>query len=40
MLQRISDKLLIDAYVKAVTLEIDSDFIDLLKNEISRRFPT
>lgn len=40
MLQRLSDDFLINTYLKAVILEIDSDFIELLKDEISRRFIT
>lgn len=37
MIQRISDELLLETYVKAVKLKVNSGFIDLLRNEINRR---
>ncbi|RBW67262.1 sporulation histidine kinase inhibitor Sda [Bacillus taeanensis] len=36
-IQMISNDYLIDIYVKSVLLKVDSDFINLLENEMSRR---
>jgi hypothetical protein len=37
MFQRLSDQLIIDIYVKAKILKLDSHFIYLLREEINRR---
>ncbi|HEY4601302.1 MAG TPA: sporulation histidine kinase inhibitor Sda [Cerasibacillus sp.] len=34
---RLSDKLLLEAYRKAIELNLEADFISLIKKEISRR---
>lgn len=33
----LSDELLMDTYLKAIQLELDPEFIELLHNEIKRR---
>ncbi|MBK5482524.1 sporulation histidine kinase inhibitor Sda [Peribacillus sp. TH16] len=38
MLQKLSDELLINTYLKAKKLEIDPSFISLLTKEINKRF--
>ncbi|MED3709569.1 sporulation histidine kinase inhibitor Sda [Peribacillus sp. SIMBA_075] len=38
MLQKLSDELLINTYLKAKKLEIDPRFISLLTKEINKRF--
>jgi hypothetical protein len=37
MLQKLSDELLIDSYVRAVNLKLDEYFIALLNEELYRR---
>ncbi|WP_045518499.1 sporulation histidine kinase inhibitor Sda [Neobacillus niacini] len=37
MIQKLNDQLLIDIYVEAKELKLDSDFISLLEEEIQRR---
>lgn len=36
-LDYISNQLLVEVYTKAILLELDQDFIDMLKEEITRR---
>lgn len=36
-LVQLPDEILIDAYYKAINIELESNFIDLLLGEISRR---
>jgi hypothetical protein len=37
MLERLSDEILMHAYIQAKALNLDSDFISLLKKEIEKR---
>ncbi|MDR7000030.1 sporulation histidine kinase inhibitor Sda [Neobacillus niacini] len=40
MIQKISDEFLLETYAKSLISEVDSNFIDLLQEEISRRLIT